>query len=235
MWYNAPAPGRPFLSEVGAKPGRLRVGLVLEAPFGLPMSPACAEAASIAGRSLEALGHVVEPATLEMPEEFVGAFLNVAGADLGDFEGVIDWDKTEPHIKAGRATAAAVDSMTYARSVHVLQRLTRQMVAAWGRDFDVMLTPTMIVEPPPAGSVLSAAHAGAGSAGPVFEVLQMIVMVAGFNATGQPAVSLPTHRSPAGVPVGVQLVGAPFGESVLVRVAAQLEEALPWSERRREL
>ncbi len=238
MWYNAPAPERPFLSEVGAGPGRLRVGLVLEAPFGLPVSPACVEAASLAGRALETLGHVVEPASLETPDEFVAAFLDVAGADFGDLDGVIDWDKAEPHIKAARAAAAAVDSMRYARSVHILQRYTRQMVRAWGRDFDLMLTPTMIVEPPSAGSVLAAVHAGAavdagGRAGdPVLEVIQMIVMTAGINATGQPAVSLPTHVSPGGVPVGVQLVGAPFSEALLVRVAAQLEEALPWSERR---
>lgn len=240
MWYNAPAPERLFSLEVGASPGRLRVGLVLEAPFGLPVSPACAEATSLAARALEDLGHVVEPASLDVPDEFVVAFLNVANADLGDAEGVVDWERTEPHIQAYRRAAAAVDSLTYARSVHTLQRFSRQMVAAWGRDFDVMLTPTMIVEPPPAGSVLAAAHAaaaaaagaGAASGGPVLEVLQMTVMTAGVNVTGQPAVSLPTHMSPAGVPIGVQLVGAPFGEALLIRVASQLEEALPWVERR---
>jgi amidase len=186
----------------------------------------------VAGRALEGLGHVVEPASLDLSDEFVSAFLNVANADLGDLDGVIDWEKTEPHIRAYRSAAMAIDSMTYARSVHALQRLTRTMVAAWGRDFDILLTPTMPVEPPAAGEVLRAAHAGAATASPVLEVLQMIVMTAGFNVTGQPAVSLPTHMSPAGVPVGVQLVGGPFSEALLVRVAAQLEAALPWAARR---
>jgi amidase len=235
VWYNAPAPERPFLCEVGADPGRRRVGIVLEAPFGLPVSPVCAEAAVVAGRALEALGHVVEPTSLDLTEEFVNAFLSVANADLGDLDGIIDWEKTEPHIRAYRAAAMAVNSPTYARSVHALQRLTRTMVAAWGRDFDVLLTPTMPVEPPVAGEVLRAVHASAAGGGPSFEVLHMTVMTAGFNVTGQPAVSLPAHVSPTGVPIGVQLVGGPFSEALLFRVAAQLEAALPWAGRRPSL
>lgn len=232
QWYNAPAPERPFLSEVGADPGRLRVGLWVEAPLGLPVDPECAEAVREAARALEALGHTVEPVTIEVGEEFVNAFLNVANADLGDLEGLVDWERAEPHIRAYRDGAKAVDSLTYARSVHVLQRLSRQIAGRWGRDFDILLTPTMAVEPPGAGSVLKAAHDAAATGAPVLEVFAMTAFTAGFNVTGQPAVSLPTHMSPAGVPVGVQLVGGPFGEALLLKVAAQLEQALPWEGRR---
>jgi len=232
QWYNAPAPLRPFLSEVGADPGRLRVGLWVEGPLGLPVSPACLEAANEAGRALEALGHAVEAVSLEVTEEFVNAFLNVANADLGDFEGLMDWERAEPHIRALRAGAQAVDSLTYARSVHVLQRLSRQIVGRWGRDFDILVTPTMTVEPPPAGAVLEAAHAAAATGGPVLEVFQMTAFTAGFNVTGQPAVSLPAHVTPRGVPAGVQLVGGPWGEALLLRVAAQLEGALGCTGRR---
>jgi len=232
QWYNAPAPARPFLAEVGADPGRLRVGLWVEGPLGLPVSPACVEAATEAARALESLGHWVETVRLEVSEEFVNAFLNVANADLGDFEAVVDWERVEPHIRAFRAAAHSVDSLTYARCVHVLQRLSRQIVARWGRDFDILVTPTMTIEPPPAGAVLEAAHASAATGAGVLEVFQMTAFTAGFNVTGQPAVSLPTHLTLRGVPIGVQLVGEPWGEARLLQVAAQLEEALPWKGRR---
>ena len=232
QWYNAPRPERPFLSEVGEDPGRLKVGLCVEAPLGLPVSSACVAAAEEAARALESLGHAVQPARMDVPEEFVNAFLNVANADLGDAEGVIDWEKAEPHIRAYRAAAEGVDSLTYVRSVHTLQRLSSEIVARWGTEFDLLLTPTMAVEPPRAGEVLAAVHAAAETGVPVIDVFAMTALTAGFNVTGQPAVSLPTHMSPAGVPIGVQLVGGPWGEALLIRVASQLEEALPWAGRR---
>ena len=63
----------------------------------------------------------------------------------------------------------------------------------------------------------------------------MAAFTATFNITGQPAVSLPMHWSDAGLPIGVQFVGGPWQESLLVRVASQLELAWPWSERRAPL
>jgi Asp-tRNA(Asn)/Glu-tRNA(Gln) amidotransferase A subunit family amidase len=60
----------------------------------------------------------------------------------------------------------------------------------------------------------------------------MAVLTSGFNMTGQPAISVPTHMTPAGIPIGVQLVGEPWGEATILRVAAQLEAALPWADRR---
>lgn len=232
QWYNAPLPERPFLEEVGADPGRLRVGLCVEGPLGLPVSPACSEAARQAALALEGLGHDISLVSLDVTEEFVNAFLNVANADLGDFEGIVDWEKVEPHIKAFRAAAHEVDSLSYARCVHVLQRHSRAIVARWGSDFDILVTPTMAVEPLAAGAVLEAAHAAAATGSPVLEVFQMTAFTAGFNVTGQPAISLPTHMSAAGVPIGVQLVGSPWGEATLLRVAAQLEQSLPWQGRR---
>jgi amidase len=63
------------------------------------------------------------------------------------------------------------------------------------------------------------------------EVVGMAAFTALFNMTGQPAVSLPLHQSPSGLPVGVQLVAGAFRDAQLVRIAAQLEEADPWADR----
>jgi amidase len=227
-WYNAPAPDRPFIEEVGADPGRLRVGLLREAPLGLPIAPACAEAAEAAARALEGLGHLVVDAELEFPDETVAAFLNIVNSGLADYEGV-DWERAEPHVRAGRQTGLGVDSLEYVRSVHALQRYTRRQVARWGGEWDVLVTPTMTIEPPRAGEVLAAAHEAAG--GPALVVLQMALLTSGFNLTGQPAISLPVHVSASGLPIGVQVVAGPWEEARLLRVAAQLEKALPWADR----
>jgi amidase len=231
QWYNAPAPARPFLDEVGADPGRLRIGLAEEAPFGLPVDPECAAAARQAATALEELGHHVEPVGLDVPDEFLPAFLNVVNSGLADYED-IEWDRAEPHIRANRQAAMAIDSLTYVRSVHQLQKATRQMSGRWGRDFDLLVTPTMAIEPPRAGEVLAAVHEGAGTGAPALQVFQMAVFTSGFNMSGQPAISLPTHTTPDGTPIGVQLVAGPWDEATLLRVAAQLEEALPWAARR---
>ncbi len=229
QWYNAPPPRRPFLEEVGTDPGRLRVGVMEEVPFGLPVDTACTDATRTAASTLEQIGHHIEPVHLSVPDDFVPAFLNVVNASLADYDD-IDWPRTEPHIRGNRTAAQTVDSLGYVGSVHRLQRLSRDIVARWGRDFDVLLTPTMTIEPPPAGDVLRSVHEAAG--GPSLEVLQMAVLTSIFNVTGQPAISLPIHLTPTGIPIGVQLVAGPWEESSLLALSAQLEEAVEWTRRR---
>ncbi len=229
-WYNAPAPERPFVEEVGADPGRLRIGLLEQAPFGLPIDPACTEAARAAAAVLEGLGHRVEPVTYEVPEDFLGAFLNVVNSGLADYED-IDWEGAEPHIRLYRARAQGVDSLAYVRAVHALQRFTRQVTSRWGAEFDLLLSPTMTIPPPRAGEILEAVHGG-GEGGPALQVFQMAVLTSGFNMTGQPAISLPTHIDGDNLPIGVQLVAGPWEEALLLRISSQLEQAVGWVDRR---
>lgn len=228
-WYNAPSPDRPFLDEVGADPGRLRIGLVESAPFGLPVDGPCLEAVRAAGGVLEGLGHSVSVVDFDVPEEFLPAFLSVVNSGLADYEDV-DWERAEPHIRAYRSQARSIDSLTYVHSVHQLQLFTRQIVDSWGSEFDLMVTPTMAIVPPPAGEILSTVHAGPEE-GPPLQVFQMAVFTSGFNMTGQPAISLPLHVTGGGLPIGVQLVAGPWEEALLLRVASQLEQAVPWSDR----
>jgi amidase len=226
-WYNAPAPERPFIEEVGAGAVRLRVGLMEDAPLGFPVDQPCIDAVRVAAAALESLGHPVDRVGYQVPDEVLVAFLNVVNSDLGGYD--VDWEKTEPHVRGARQAAQAVDSLVYERSVYELQRWSREFVVQWGRDFDILVSPTMCTEPPRAGEVLAAAHEA--KATPI-QVLQMAVFASGFNMSGQPAISLPTHMAPSGLPIGVQLVAGPWQEAQLFRVAAQLEEALPWAGRR---
>jgi len=105
-------------------------------------------------------------------------------------------------------------------------------VSLWD-DIDVLVTPTL-AKPP--------IEIGALQPGPDEPAIQMLLNSAGWvpftpmwNVTGQPAVSLPLGQSPDGLPVGVQLVGPPAGEELLLALAARLEEARPWADRRPEL
>lgn len=229
QWYNAPIPVRPFSSEVGAEPGRLRIGLLERPPFGLPIAEECLDAARTTAATLEQLGHDVSIVELDVPEDFLGAFMAIVNSGLADYSD-IDWEKTEPHIQTARLAAKSVDSVTYVHSVHQLQRFTRRMVARWGADFDALLSPTMTITPPRAGEVLASVHANEGT-GASLQVFQMAALTAGFNMTGQPAISLPTHMTAKGVPVGVQVVAGPWDEALLIRLASQIEQAMPWAAR----
>ena len=99
----------------------------------------------------------MEVGTIDVPDAMLLAFLAMVDSGLADFPDV-DWSRTEPHVQASRAKAQAVDSLTYVAAVHELQRHRRVSVARWRRDFDVLMTPTMTVLPPPVG-LLADIHA----------------------------------------------------------------------------
>jgi amidase len=226
-WYNAPAPARPFVEERDTPPGALRVGLMAQAPLGIPTEEPCSTAARAVAVALEDLGHSVHE--VEVPtisEEMIGPFVMLAQAGLADYDGV-DWSKTEPHIIHQRKQCDEAGAYDYVLAARKLELLSRQELARWGRDFDVLLTPTSPILPPKAGSILETQHATPEA--PVPEVVASVSLTAFANVSGLPAVSLPLHRNDDGVPVGVQLTAGPWQEATLIRLSAQLEQALPWS------
>lgn len=233
-WYNAPAPERPFALEVGRDPGRLRVAVQTAAPFGLPVHPLCVVAAQGAADVLADAGHRVSQAHLELlTEAALTGFVHVLDAGLAAYPGV-DWSRTEPHVQAAHRRALGTDSLRYAAAVQGLQLFSRELTAAWGRDFDVLLTPTMTIPPPRVGQLLPLAHADPHGSPP--PVLAMTAFTVPASLTGLPAVSLPTYQAPVpapyGLPIGVTLVAGPWQDALLLRVAGQLEQLLPWRDRR---
>jgi amidase len=232
-WYNAPAPARPFAEEVGSSPGALRIGLMAQAPLGIPTDEACTAAARATAAALEELGHAVEE--VEVPtisEEMVPPFIALTQGGLADYEGV-DWSAVEPHIAHQRAASSELGAYDYVRAARTLELLSRREVARWGRDFDVLLTPTSAILPPVAGSILEAQHAAPDQ--PVLAVVASVSFTAFGNVTGLPAVSLPMHWTDDGVPVGAQLTAGPWQDGLLTALAAQLEQARPWAARRAPL
>jgi amidase len=96
--------------------------------------------------------------------------------------------------------------------------------------YDLLLTPTLGALPARLGVYDPTAEIELRDVFDTWSPLESFLPA--FNATGQPAISLPLHMSRAGLPIGMQLVGAFGAEGLLVRVAAALEEALPWRDRR---
>lgn len=229
-WYNAPAPSRPFAEETDTPPGTLRIGLMAQAPLGIPTDDACVAAARAAASALEELGHSVEE--VEVPtisEEMVPPFIVLTQGGLADYEGV-DWAAVEPHIAHQRKLSGETGAYDYVLAARTLERLSRREVARWGRDFDILVTPTSAILPPQAGSVIEAQHAAPDQ--PLFDVVASVSFTAFGNVTGLPAVSLPLAWTDEGVPVGVQLVAGPWQEAKLIGLSAQLEQARPWAARR---
>ncbi len=236
-WYTAPAPERAYAGEVGAAPGRLRIGVRTVAPLGLAAVDAqCIAAVEDTARLLESLGHsVVEaaPAALDdaaLLETFSAVMLSSLRADLAEVEAVIGRPLTSDDMEASTwasfEAGAAIDAGNYVATLKKMQGWARRTISWWLDDgFDILLTPTLS-EPPPALGDLTHPETGAG------RLLPFVIFTAPFNVTGQPAMSVPLATSTAGLPIGVQAVAAPYREDLLIRLAAQLEQARPWADRR---
>ena len=125
----------------------------------------------------------------------------------------------------GRANTAA----DYLSSREWLQVSSRHVAAWWEQGFDILLTPTIAEPPPPLGSFDSPTDNPLQG---IFRAASLVPFTPPFNVTGQPGISLPLHWNDAGLPIGVQLVAAYGREDLLIRLAAQLEAAQPWADRR---
>jgi amidase len=235
-YYAPPLPG-PLAREVGADPGGLRIG-VLDRP-GTEVfldDPQCRAAVAGAARLLESLGHHVQesaPAAMFEPE-FGDHFTTIIAADaeatFQAFEGLLGRpvgdDEIEPRNAAYRHAGQTLGAPAYLRSRAWIGMWARRM-ARWWTDYDLLVTPTLGAPPPELGWFTAAGPESEG-----MRIASFIPYTAQFNMTGQPAVSLPLHWTPGGLPVGVQLVAAYGREDMLIQVASQLEQAAPWSERR---
>jgi len=234
-YYPPPLP-RPLREEVGADPGRLRVG-VLDRPGadGYLDDPQCRAAVAGTARLLEKLGHHLDESAPEamfdeqFPRHFGTIIAGNTEATFRAFEMLlgrpIGEDEIEPRNAGYRRAGAALDAVTYLHSRTWIGTWARRM-AHWWTSHDLLLTPTLGAPPPELGWFTAEGPQGEGR-----RVLSFIPYTAQFNMTGQPAVSVPMHWTPDGLPVGVQLVAAYGREDLLVRVASQLEQAAPWHRR----
>ncbi|WP_308168192.1 amidase family protein [Nonomuraea sp. NEAU-A123] len=228
--YTAPTPWRPYADELSADPGRLRVAVTTRAWSGVPVDPEVAEATVKVGELLAEMGHHVDEASPVLDwDDVLHSLLTEAMAIAstlllapGEPDPALLETGSRLILEATRR-AGALDLIT---GFHAQNRLTRS-VAAFFTDYDLLVTPTLGQLPAPHGTYDYDAPRES------FRDWLDTIFAYGpftppFNATGQPAISLPLGRSESRLPIGVQVV-APYGrEDLLIRVAARLEEARPW-------
>ena len=235
--YFAAPPARPFLAEVAAPPDRLRIALTTKAFGGAPVHPDCVAATEAAARLCEELGHIVEEAAPAFDVEgldanynrifAVGATANIQlraraiGKELNSeaFERV-----TWAMVEMGRSISAP----DYVMMVNRLHGISRE-IAGFFETYDALLTPSL-AEPPVELGVLD--MMSDDLAAYTERLWRFTPFTYPFNVTGQPAMSVPLSWNAAGLPIGVHFVGRYGDEATLFRLAAQLEQARPWADRR---
>jgi amidase len=237
---TAPPPTRPYRKEVGADPGKLRIGVCTHAPAGIAETdPVCIAAVGDAASLLESLGHKIEDSAPDAWSEsglmglFSTVMMSCLRADLAEFAELagrpLTADDMEPMTWLYYEMSSAYTGGDYVHAVNEMHRWTRRVTSWWDLGFDLLLTPTLAEPPPVLGDMGGQADGGIKAAG---RSVPFAAYAAPFNVTGQPAMSVPLYWPASGLPIGVQLVAAPFREDVLIRVAAQLEQAAPWADRR---
>lgn len=252
--YWAPPPARPFLQEVGADPGRLRIAMTTRPMMGRQVDPACVAAVEDAARLLEDLGHVVEEAAPAvdgpaLSRAFLTMLCGELRGDIRDAEQLLGRRARagdfEPATWALALLGDQLSAAEFVQAIRFMERTSRD-IGRFFASWDMLLTPTLASPPVPIGSlqpsaaerlqltVLGRLHAGRvlrlggvlqQAAEQVFEFIPWTPV---FNVTGQPAMSVPLYWTADGLPVGTHLVGRAADETSLFRLASQLEAARPW-------
>jgi len=245
--YCAPHNERPFIEEVGAKVGQLKIGVLTSVPKGWHVStelhPDCVDAVKDAAQLCGSLGHTVEeiaPDELSYPnvtESFGCIFSSFIGHAIAYWERElgrkIAEDELEPVTWGRYQSAKGQTGADFLVAVEEAQRFTRK-VARWYHDggYDLLLSPTMRIPPTKLGALKWTPE----------DPEKWIALVQSFgtftriqNLTGQPAMSVPLFWNQDDIPIGVQFAGRFGDEATLFRLAAQLEQERPWAHRKPQI
>ena len=234
-WLDPPA--RPFAEEVGRDPGKLRIAFTTAGLASGPIEPEIAEAVRETARLCASLGHSVEEASLPGDYAALGAAMGVVVAANQSAtlqaeaarrgrpiaEGEVEHLTWQLHQRG--LSIAASDYIQALRTVHAFGR----EAATFFDKYDVLLLSTLGKLPVPIGTLRGAPPDYEGYAERLYAFMPNTQP---FNLTGAPAMSVPLAQSASGLPIGIQFAGKPAGEGTLFRLAAQLEEARPWKDRR---
>ncbi len=232
--YFAPAPARPFIREVGADPGKLRIAWTTKALTGVLVHQDCVAAVEETARLCSELGHELIEDTPQLDGNMLTqAFMCLWAAGAAWLIDSLSYavgrgpepDELEPLTRALVEMGREQSAPAYLMSVQILQTYGRRM-AHFMQKYDVLLTPTLAEPPLPLGTLDSTAD------NPMAGMRRSALFVPFTpicNGTGQPAMSVPLYWNDEGLPIGSQFIGRFGDEATLFRLAAQLETARPWA------
>ncbi len=232
--YWIPAPAEPYAGLVGTDTGSLRIG-VAPGLDGIRIDDEVAAAVTETGQLLEQLGHRVDvdqPAALTQGDpdrQFARVLAAATALDFDHLAEILGRPLTENDVEPtnwwfaeyGRKLSAT----EYLHARQWWDDLGLRMTQWWAAGHDILVAPTLTRTAPPLGWFDDRATSGE-------RIRSLIPYTWPFNVTGQPAISVPLHHSSDGFPIGIQLVAAPGREDLLIQLAAQLEQARPWADRR---
>jgi amidase len=222
--YWLPDPDPCFVEGLTQAPKALRIGYATRFdPIG-EADPVCAEAVHTTVQRLEALGHRAE--AVEFPDltDLIEPFIVVWQCVLAEM--AVPWFVLEKMNRWLSWRACRTNSGAYLRAVAKLQQVARQVVAVC-QPYDAVVLPVYMHPTIPVG-----AWKHLRSPQILENVINWVAPCPPFNASGQPALAIPTGFGPQGLPLGVQLVGRPADEATLLALGAQLEAAHPWQHQR---
>lgn len=253
-----PPPARPYMKEIQTKPGKLTIGFSTESPLGGDIHPECAAAVTKAAVILDDLGHRVEEEKPDLDgtalaRSYFTMYYGEVAADIAASGQLLGKKPKKGDFEIATWTLGILGRKYTAEEFVLALRqwdVAAKAMARFHERYDLYLTPTMAFPPVKIGEILPGLSDRAGMhviaalhCGRLLKKTGMTEAVAMkslkktpftqlANFTGQPAMSMPLHWTPDGLPVGIQFI-APFGdEATLFRLAAQLEKAAPWFNKR---
>jgi amidase len=227
--FWAPPPAGPFLAACDRDPGRLRIARFVEPVIAdVPVDAECVAAWEAASALLESLGHEVVDIEVPLPPEAVPVF-ETCWAVLTALS-VVPPEREHllrPLTRWLSERGRAVSGPEFGLAIGAMRRFAAGALTALA-PYDAVLTPTLAAPPLPLGALRNDDDPAAD-----FRAQKEFTpWTSAWNVTGMPAVSLPLHWTPDGLPVGVMLAARPAEEELLLALSAQVEAAAPWAARR---
>ena len=237
--YVAPPLGRGHAAAISRPPRRLRVAICETTLTGTPIHPEVAEAVRAAGTLLEALGHQVEPARPDADVSMMmRAWTDIVGigtalsirSKLGDRAPRAD--EVEGVSRGAWAHSQTLHPTRYLQAVGEIHAFGRQMAGFFDQGPDVLLTATLAEPPARVGRFTPTTEDYVAYRTGPQGIFAYSPFCAAFNASGQPAASLPLGWSSGGLPIGVHLAAAYGADELLISLCAEIERAAPWAGKR---
>jgi Asp-tRNA(Asn)/Glu-tRNA(Gln) amidotransferase A subunit family amidase len=217
--YFAPRSSRNFQSALELRPSKLRLATLNKSALG-PIDGETLAAFDAACKTFSAIGHELEPVDIDPAAELVECFGNVVAGNIASVA-FRDPELIDPVVRVFYEAGQKMSAARYINAVLEMHNNSRAIVQRL-MSYDALLTPTLARPAMLVGELPSSRETY------VDEALAWLSFTFPFNATGQPAISLPNSLSRVGLPIGLQIVGRPNDEATVLALAAGFEEARPW-------